>query len=88
MYGLPQAGKLAYNQLVCQLDTHSYAPCCHTPAPWRHKWRPIPFSLVVNNFGVNYVGRAHAENLVTTLQKYHTLKTDWEGTLYCGSNLK
>ena len=84
MYGLPQAGKLAYNQLVRKLEPHGYAPCCHTPGLWRHKWRPILFSLVVDDFGVKYVGRAHAEHLVTTLRKYHTLKTDWAGTLYCG----
>ena len=38
VYGLPQAGKLAYNQLVRQLDPHGYVPCCHTPGLWRHKW--------------------------------------------------
>ena len=88
MYGLPQAGKLCYNQLVRQLEPHVYAPCRHTPGVWRHKWRPILFSLVVDDFGFKYVGRAHAEHLVTTLHKYHTLKTDWAGTLYCGIKLK
>ena len=70
------------------MESHGYAPCRHTPGLWRHKWRPILFSLVVNDFGVKYVGRAHAEHLVTTLRKYHTLKTDWAGTLYCGIKLK
>ena len=79
---------LAYNQLVRQLDPYGYAPCCHTPELWRHKWRPILFPMVVNNFGMKYVGWAHAENLVTTLRKYHTFKTDWEGTLYCIITLK
>ena len=88
MYGLPQAGKLAYNQLVRKLEPHVYAPCRHTPGLWRQKRRPILFSLVVNDFGVKYVGRAHAEHLVTTLRKYHTLKTYWAGTLYCGIKLK
>ena len=32
--------------------------------------------------------RDNAEHLVTTLRKYHTLKTDWAGTLYCGIKLK
>ena len=88
MYGLPQAVKLAYNQLVHQLEPHVYAPCCHTLGIWRHKWRPILFSLFVDAFGVKYVGRAHAEHLVTTLRKYHILKTDWGGTLYCRITLK
>ena len=37
---------------------------------------------------MKYVGRVHAEHLVTTLQKYHTFKTYWGGTLYCGITLK
>ena len=41
MYGLLQAGKLAYNQLFRKLEPHGYAPRCHTPGLWRHKWRPI-----------------------------------------------
>ena len=45
-------------------------------------------SLVVDAFGVKYVGKAHAEHLVTTLRKYHTLNTDWVVTLYCGIKLK
>ena len=76
MYGLPQAGKLAYNQLVRQLEPHVYAPCCHTPGLWRHKWRPVLLSLVVDDFGVKNVGRAQADHIVTTLRKYYTLKTD------------
>ena len=85
MYGLPQAGKF---QLVKQLDPHGYAPCRHTPVLWCHKWQPILFSLVVENFGVKYVGRDHAKHLMNTLQQYHTLKTDWAGTLYFGITLK
>ena len=88
MYGLPQAGKLAYNQLVCKLEPHRYALSRHNFDLWIHKWRLILFSLVVNYFGVNCVGRAHTEHLVTTLLKYHTLKTYWDGTLYCGIKLK
>ena len=34
------------------------------------------------------MGRAHAEYLVTTPCKYHTLKTDWASALYCGITLK
>ena len=37
MYGIPQAGKLAYNQLFCQLNPHGYAPCRHMSVLWRSK---------------------------------------------------
>ena len=88
MYGIPQAGILAYQQLVRQMEPHGYVMCRHTPGLWRHKWRPILFSLVIDNFGVQYVGREHSEHLVNTLRRYHTMKTDWYGTLYCGIQLK
>jgi hypothetical protein len=48
MYGLPQAGILANQLLVKRL-----APfVTHTPGLWRHKHRPVLFSLVVDDFGV------------------------------------
>ena len=32
------------------------------------KWRPIQFYLVVDDFGVEYVGKQHAEHLATILK--------------------
>ena len=50
MCGLPQAGIIAYEQLVKILAPFGYALTRHTPGLWRHKTRPIPFSLCVNYF--------------------------------------
>eukprot|EP01082_Thalassiosira_pseudonana_P004270 g3915.t1 g3915 contig14:1435-2889(-) len=50
MYGLPQAGRLANELLAKRLDTEGYYQCQYTPGLWRHKWRPITFSLVVDDF--------------------------------------
>jgi hypothetical protein len=33
MYGLPQAGRIANNNLVPHLAAHGYHQCQHTPAP-------------------------------------------------------
>ena len=41
MYGLPQAGILAEQQLIHFLGRYSYAPVRHTPGLWRHTWCPI-----------------------------------------------
>ena len=57
MYGLLQAGIIANQKLVQRLEPKGYSPCKHTPGLWRHKWRPIKFSLVVDDFGVKYFGR-------------------------------
>jgi hypothetical protein len=68
MYGLKQAGMLAKNLLLKHLFAHGYYQCAITPGLRRHKWRPITFLLTVDNFGVQYTGRQHAEHLHTALQ--------------------
>ena len=59
-----------------------------TPGLWRHKWRPIQFCLIVDDFGVEYVGKQHADHLATILKKYHNITEDWYGKKYSGIYLK
>ncbi len=55
-YGLPQAGILV-NHLLCScLKAEGFYEAASTPSLWCHKWRPFQFYLVVDNFGVEYVG--------------------------------
>ena len=89
MYGLPQAGILANQQLRKNLQPHGYLPCPHTPGLWKHIWRPIKFTLVVDDFGVMYEGKEHVEHLLNVLHKYYPkITTDWDGALYCGIHMK
>jgi hypothetical protein len=88
MYGLPQSGILAQDLLTKRLAKHGYRPCRHTPGLWKHDTRPVTFTLVVDDFGVKYVGREHAEHLIQSLSESYTISTDWDGTLYCGICLK
>jgi hypothetical protein len=60
MNGLPQAGILANELLQRNLANDGYLPTTHTHGLWTHDTRPISFSLVVDDFGVKYVGREHA----------------------------
>ena len=71
MYGLPQAGLLANKQLQKALHLDGYYPCQHTMGLWKHRWRPVTFTLVVDDFGVKYVGKTHAEHLLKCLNKYY-----------------
>ncbi len=57
MYGLPQAGIIAQDLLADQLKLHGNSQSKTTPGLWKHNSRPIIFSLIVNNFGVMYVGK-------------------------------
>ena len=88
MYGLPQAGRLANDQLISNLAPHGYAPCPLTPGLWRHKTRDIVFSLVVDDFGIRYSNRADADHLIATLRTEYEVSLDWTGERYCGLTLK
>ena len=67
MYGLPQAGRLANDQLIAFLAPHGYRPVPLTPGLWRHDTKDIVFSFVVNDLRVRYTSRTDAEHLITTL---------------------
>ena len=63
MYGLPQAGIIANELLTKRLARHGYYQAEHTHGLWKHTSRPIQFALVVDDFGVQYVGKEHAQHL-------------------------
>ena len=88
MYGLPQAGIIANQLLTKRLEPHGYFQCRHTPGLWKHKWRPILFSLVVDDFGIKYVGKQHADHLIQVIEQDYDFSQDWKGELYCGITLK
>jgi hypothetical protein len=46
------------------------------------------FSLVVDDFGVKYVGTENAQHLVDAITESYGTTIDWAGTLYCGITLK
>ena len=87
MYGLPQAGLLANKLLEKRLNKHGYFQSKFVPGLWTHKWRPITFTLVVNNFGVKYLGKEHAEHLREVIKKYYPVTEEWTGKQYIGITL-
>jgi hypothetical protein len=87
MYGLPQAGLLANQLLTKRLEKFGYAPTIHIPGLWKHKSRPVTFSLVVDDFGIKYVGKRHLQHLIDALQNFYEITIDWEGKKYCGVSL-
>jgi hypothetical protein len=87
MYRLPQAGILANELLQHNLAKYGYRPTQHTHGLWTHDTLPISFSLVVDDFGVKYVGREHAEHLMACIKKNYNISSDWNGGAYCGLTL-
>jgi hypothetical protein len=87
VYSLPQVGILANELLQRNLAKDGYRPTAHTHGLWTHDTRPISFSLVVDDFGVKYVGWEHAEHLMACIKKNYSISSDWNGTAYCGLTL-
>jgi hypothetical protein len=87
MYGLPQAGILTNEFLQHNLEKDGDRPTHHTHGLWKHDTRPTSFSLVVDDFGVKYVGRERAEHLMALIKKHYNISSDWNGGAYCGLTL-
>jgi len=88
MYGLPQAGIIAQELLTKRLKEHGYSQSETTPGLWKHEWHPIIFSLVIDDFGVKYVGEEHTQHLLKTIQKYYQCSVGKEGEQYCGLTIR
>ncbi|KAL7481408.1 hypothetical protein ACHAW6_007088, partial [Cyclotella cf. meneghiniana] len=87
MYDLPQAGVLANVLLEKRLSAHGYHQSKLVPRLWTHDWRPIQFTLVIDDFGIKYVGKEYPQHLLTVLQEHYKVTTDWEGSRYIGITL-
>ena len=49
---------------------------------WTNSWRPITFTLCVEDFGVKYVVKQHVDHLIDILEEHYTISPDWNGELY------
>jgi hypothetical protein len=87
-YGLPQAGIPANNLLRTRLEAEGYYKAATTPGLWRHKWQPIQFCLIVNDFGVEYVGIEHFNHLLNLLKKYHGVQFNMADDKFAGIDIK
>jgi hypothetical protein len=88
MYGLPQAGKLANDELVPHLAQHGYHQSKHIPGLFTHETRPTVFCLVVDDFGIKYLTDDDAQHLQSCLESKYKITTDYEGTSFLGMTLK
>ena len=88
MYGIPQAVHISHDTLVKHLETYVYRPSRKTLGLWTDNSQPINFTLVVDDFGVKYLGKEHALKLKSELEDKYKVTTDWEGRLYIGIALK
>jgi hypothetical protein len=87
-YGLPQVGILANDLLQSLLNAKGFYEAASTPGLWRHKWRPNQLCLIINNFGVEYVGLEHFAYLLDILKKFHGVQYNMAGYKFAGMDME
>ena len=84
MHGIPQEIRIAHDDLLKHLERYLYHPSIKNPGLWRNNSRPINFTLVVDDFGIKYLGKEHALHLISALEDKYKVATYWEVKLYTG----
>jgi hypothetical protein len=75
MYGLPQAGIIAQNSWNNDSRPRGITKAKSTLGSGSTTG-DISFALCVNDFGVKYVGKAHADHLLQTLKEHYEISSD------------
>ena len=68
MYGLKEAGVIAFDQLVRKLKRFGYEPMSQTPRLWKHTSCRTTFTLCVDNLGVQYFSKDDADHLIDAIR--------------------
>ena len=77
MYGLKQAGIIANQELVKHMAPFGYNPVKHTPGLWVHNSRKTLFSLVVDDFCVQYLSTEDDDHFKTPSEPNTSSKSTW-----------
>jgi hypothetical protein len=75
---------LANELLKKHLNKQGYRQSKLVPYLWKHDTRPIQFTLFVDDFGMNYVGKEHAQHHKKAFKENYKLTCDWTGKRYTG----
>ena len=67
MYGLKEAGIIAFKRLVTKMAPHGYHRVQFTPGLWRHATLPTTFKLAVDDFGIKHFHKDHLTHLFNAL---------------------
>jgi hypothetical protein len=87
-YGLPHACILATGLLCPPLKAKDFDEAASTPGLWHHKWRPIQFCLIVDDFVVEYVGLEHFNFLLSIFKKFHCMQYNMASNKFAGMDIE
>ena len=82
MYGLKEAGTLAFNYVVENLKPHGYHLMELTSGLWKHEIWKTTFELCVDDFVVKYHNQNDLEHLLNALNTKYEISTDRTGSIY------
>ncbi len=75
---------MAQELLEKRLCKTEYTQSKLMPRCWKYTWRPISFTLVVDDFGIKYSGKEQVHHLTQVLKQHYQFEEDWGGTRYIG----
>ena len=87
MYGLKEAGIIAFKKLVRKISPAGYHPSKQTPGLWTHATKRTTFTLCVDDFGVKYFSKTDANHLIAAIKDHYDVIIDWASIRYCGLTL-
>ena len=73
---------LSNELLHTRLNNTGYYETTTMPGLWCHKWRPIMFVLIVDDFGINYVGDNQLNHLGTVLTNHYKITKELDGKCF------
>ena len=56
---------------------NGYQQSKHTPRLKKHDTRQIQFCLIIDDFGIRYIGRDNAEHLKQVLKQHYEITKNW-----------
>ena len=73
-------GRKTLTQSSCTLQAHT--------GPMEAQVENNNILIGGGRFGIEYVGKKHAEQLTHTTQEHYQVSMDWDGKHYCGISIK
>ena len=71
---------MAQQLLEERLNAKGYSQSNLVPGLWTHEWRPITFTLCVDDFSVENTGAQHDDHLMAIIQEHYTISHNWSGS--------
>ena len=87
VYGLKEAGCVAFHNLVNNLAPFGCEPMPCTPGLWSHITRCTTFTFAVDDFCIKHFNQDDLDHLLNALKTHYTISEDPTGSHYFGLHI-